>query len=64
MSTPDLKVILIILIIILNLHNPSLRGFGYNTRRSRPRALDIDLTARSCYKNIIIKKKKKINITE
>jgi hypothetical protein len=60
MSTPDPKVILIILIIILNLHDPSLSGFGYNTRRSRPGALDIDLTARSCHKNVIIKKKKKL----
>ena len=31
-ATPDLKVIFIILITTLNLHDPSLSGFGYNTR--------------------------------
>jgi hypothetical protein len=31
-ATPDLRVIFIILIIILNLHDPSLSGFDYNTR--------------------------------
>ena len=31
-ATPDLKVIFIILIIKLNLHNPSLSKSGYNTR--------------------------------
>jgi len=31
-ATPDLKVIFIILIITLNLHDPSLSGSGYNTR--------------------------------
>jgi hypothetical protein len=31
-ATPDPKVIFIILIIILNLHDPSLNGFGCNTR--------------------------------
>ena len=29
---PDLRVIFIILIIILNLHDPSLSGFGYNIK--------------------------------
>jgi len=51
-ATSDLKVILIILIITLNLHDPSLSGFGYNTD---PIALDVGLTARSCHKSIIIK---------
>jgi hypothetical protein len=31
-ATPDPRVIFIILIITLNLHNPSLSGFGCNTR--------------------------------
>jgi hypothetical protein len=31
-ATPDLKVIFIILITTLNLHDPSLSGFGCNTR--------------------------------
>jgi hypothetical protein len=31
-ATPDLKVIFIILIITLNLHDPSLSGSGCNTR--------------------------------
>ena len=31
-ATPDLKVIFIILIITLNLHDPNLNGFGCNTR--------------------------------
>jgi len=31
-ATADPKVIFIILIITLNLHNPSLSGFGCNTR--------------------------------
>jgi hypothetical protein len=31
-ATPDLKVIFIILIITLNLHDPSLNGFSCNTR--------------------------------
>ena len=31
-ATPDLKVIFIILIITLNLHDPSLSEFGCNTR--------------------------------
>ena len=39
-ATPDLKVILIILIIILNLHDSSLSEFDCNTR---PEALDMSL---------------------
>jgi hypothetical protein len=31
-ATPDLRVIFIILIITLNLHDPSLSGFDCNTR--------------------------------
>jgi hypothetical protein len=31
-ATIDLRVIFIILIITLNLHDPSLSGFDYNTR--------------------------------
>jgi hypothetical protein len=31
-ATSDLRVIFIILIIILNFHDPSLSGFGCNTR--------------------------------
>jgi len=31
-ATPDLRVIFIILITTLNLHDPSLSGFGCNTR--------------------------------
>jgi hypothetical protein len=31
-ATPDPRVIFIILIITLNLHNPSLSGSDYNTR--------------------------------
>jgi hypothetical protein len=54
-ATSDQKIIFIILIIILNLHDSSLSGFGCNTR---PRALDVGLAARSCHKNVIIKKKK------
>jgi p-aminobenzoyl-glutamate transporter AbgT len=53
-TTPDPKVIFIILIIILNLHDSSLSAFGCNTR---PGALDMDLAARSYHKSIIIKKK-------
>jgi len=54
-TTSDSKVIFIILIIILNLYDPSLTGFDCNTR---PRALDVGLAARSCHKSVIIKKKK------
>ena len=53
--TSDLKVIFIILIIILNLHDPSLNEFGCNIK---PGAFDMSLVARFCYKNVIIKKKK------
>jgi hypothetical protein len=54
-ATPDLEVIFIILIIILNLYDPSLSEFGCNIK---PGALDMGLAARSCYKNMIIKKEK------
>jgi hypothetical protein len=54
--TPDPKVIFIILIMILNLHDPSLSEFGFNIK---PGTLDVSLLVRSCYKNIIIKKQKK-----
>jgi hypothetical protein len=53
-ATPDPKVIFIILIIISNLHDPSLSEFGCNIK---PGALDMGLVARSCYKSVIIKKK-------
>ena len=48
---PDTRVILI----ILNLHDPSFSGFGCNTR---PKALNMGLAARSCHKSVIIKKEK------
>jgi hypothetical protein len=51
--TPDPKVIFIILIIILNLHDPIVSEFGCNIK---PGALDMSLLARSCYKSVIIKK--------
>ena len=54
---PDPKVIFIILIIILNLHDPSLSKFGCNIK---PGAFDISLVARFCYKSVIIKKNKKL----
>ena len=54
-TTSDLEVIFIILIIILNLYDPSLSEYGCNIK---PGALDMGLTARSCYKNMIIKKEK------
>ena len=50
--TPDPKVIFIIIIIILNLHD--LVGLGL-TLISDPIALDVDLAARSCHKSMIIK---------
>jgi hypothetical protein len=55
--TPDPKVIFIILIIILNLHDPSLSEFGCNIK---PGAFDMSLVARSYYKSVIIKKKKNL----
>ena len=55
--TPDPKVIFIILIIILNLHDPSLSEFGCNIK---PGAFDMSLVARFCYKSVIIKRKKKL----
>jgi hypothetical protein len=50
--TPDLKVIFIIIIIILNLHDPV--GLGL-VLIPDPIALDMDLAARSCHKSMIIK---------
>jgi hypothetical protein len=54
-ATSNLEVIFIILIIISNLHDPSLSEFSYNIK---PGALDMGLAAKSCYKSVIIKKKK------
>ena len=48
--TPDSKVIFIIIIIILNLHDPV--GLA---PIPDPIALDADLVARSCHKSVIIK---------
>jgi hypothetical protein len=48
--TPDPKVIFIIIIILLNLHDPV--GLALIPD---PIALDVDLAARSCHKSIIIK---------
>ena len=48
----DPKVIFIIIIIILNLHD--LVGLGL-TLISDPIALDVDLVAKSCHKSMIIK---------
>ena len=53
--THDPKVIFIILIIILNLHDPSLSEFCCNIK---PGAFDMSLVARFCYKSMIIKNKK------
>jgi len=58
---PDSKVIFIILIIILNLHDLNVSKFGCNIK---PGTLDMSLLARFCYKNVKIKKEKKFNITE
>ena len=55
--THDLKIIFIILIIILNLHDLNSSEFGYNIKL---RAFDMSLVARFCYKSVIIKKKKKL----
>jgi len=50
-ATSDLKIIFIILIIILNLHDLNLNEFGCNTR---PNSLGYKV-ARSCHKSMIIK---------
>ena len=55
--TPGPKVIFIILIIILNLHDPSISEFSCNIKLG---ALDMSLLVRSCYKSVIIKKEKKL----
>ena len=52
--TPNPKFIFIILIIILNLHDPSLSEFGCNIK---PGAFNMSLVVRSSYKSVIIKKK-------
>ena len=49
---PDPKVIFIIIIIILNLHDPV--GLGLALIPD-PIALDVDLTAKLCHKSMIIK---------
>jgi hypothetical protein len=49
---PDSKIIFIIIIIILNLHDPV--GLGLALIPD-PIALDVDLTAKSCHKSMIIK---------
>ena len=50
-TTSDLRIIFIILIIILNLHDPSLSGFAI----SNLIALDGGLAARLYHKSVIIK---------
>jgi hypothetical protein len=54
-ATPNPKVIFIILIIILNLHDQSVSEYGCNIK---PGALDISMLTRSCYKSVIIQKEK------
>ena len=49
---PDSKIIFIIIIIILNLHDPV--GLGLALIPD-PIALDVDLAAKSCHKSMIIK---------
>jgi hypothetical protein len=49
---PDPKVIFIIIILLLNLHDPV--GLGLALILD-PIALDVDLAAKSCYKSMIIK---------
>ena len=51
-ATLDPRVIFIILIIILNLHDSSL---SESDSTPDPRALDVGLAARSCHKSMIIK---------
>jgi hypothetical protein len=51
-ATLDPRIIFIILIIILNLHDLSLSEPDCNTG---PRALDVGLTIRLCHKSVIIK---------
>jgi hypothetical protein len=52
--TPNLKIIFIILIIILNLYDLNLSEFSCNIK---PGVFDMSLVVRSYYKNMIIKKK-------
>jgi hypothetical protein len=49
---PNPRVIFIILIIIVNFHDPSLSG---STTTPDPRALDVSLVAKLCHKNMITK---------
>jgi hypothetical protein len=49
---PDSKVIFIIIIIILNLHDPIGLGLALIPN---PIALEVDLAAKSCHKSMIIK---------
>jgi hypothetical protein len=51
-ATLDPRVIFIILIIILNLHDSSLSESDGNTRPNSP---NVGLPARSCHKSVIIK---------
>jgi len=51
-ATLDPRVIFIILIIILNLHDSSLSESDCNTRLI---TLDVGLAERSCHKSVIIK---------
>jgi hypothetical protein len=54
-ATSNSKIIFIILIIILNLHDLSLSEFGYNIK---PGALNRNTTVKSYYKSVIVKKEK------
>jgi hypothetical protein len=47
---PDSRVIFLIFIITLYLHDPSVNGYDYNTIPNR-----LIITARSCHKSVIIK---------
>jgi hypothetical protein len=49
---PDPKVIFIIIIIILNLHDPIGLGLALIPN---PIVLEVDLAAKSCHKSMIIK---------
>jgi hypothetical protein len=55
--TSNPKVIFLILIIILNLHDLNSSEFGCNIKLE---AFNMSLIARSCYKSVIIKKKKNL----
>jgi hypothetical protein len=55
LGTSNPKVIFIILIIILNLHDLSLSEFGCNIK---PGALDMSTAVKSYYKSVIVRKEK------